>query len=149
VSAGGRVAVVHGVNFDVLERRHPELYGGGTLQDLERRIEGYAQTLDLATSFFQTNSEREFVEHLHRLPDTADGAILNPGAWTHYAWAIHDALEIAGVPTVEVHLSDIAAREPWRRLSVVSDLCVATFAGHGVEGYRLALERLAEELGAG
>ena len=149
MSPGGRVAVMHGVNFDVLERRHPELYGGGTLQDVERQIEAYARAVGLETSFFQTNSEREFVEHLHRLPDTADGAILNPGAWTHYAWAIHDALEIADVPTVEVHLSDIAAREPWRRLSVVSDLCLATFAGHGVEGYRLALERLAEELGAG
>ena len=87
--------------------------------------------------FFQTNAEGAFVEHLHDLAETADAVILNPGAWTHYAWAIHDALEIAGLPAVEVHLSDVRAREAWRRVSVIEDLCIATVAGHaGVEGYR-------------
>jgi 3-dehydroquinate dehydratase-2 len=112
-------------------------------------ISVYASELDLQPSFFSTNSEREFIEHLHGAREFADALVVNPGAWTHYAWAIHDALEVAGVPAVEVHLSDIQAREPWRRLSVISDLCVATFAGHGVEGYRMALERLRTELQTG
>jgi 3-dehydroquinate dehydratase-2 len=138
---------MHGVNFDVLERRAGVHYGGLGLAELEAVIEGYAAELGLQASFFQTNSEREFVECLHAADERTDALIVNPGAWTHYAWAIHDALAIVTVPTVEVHLSDIAAREPWRRLSVVGDLCIATFAGHGVEGYRLALGRLAGVLG--
>ena len=96
--------------------------------------------------FFQTNAEHEFVEHLHRLEGLADAIVMNPGAWTHYAWAIRDALEIAALPTVEVHLSDVDAREEWRRLSVVRELCVATVKGQGVEGYRAALQRVKEEL---
>lgn len=142
------VAVMHGVNFDVLDRRDPSLYGGRTLRGLEETIEQYARDVGLRARCFQTNSEREFVEFLHGLSGSAEGVVLNPGAWTHYAWAIHDALEIAALPAVEVHLTDIAAREPWRRVSVIGDLCIATIAGHGVEGYRLALERLAAELGA-
>jgi 3-dehydroquinate dehydratase-2 len=137
---------MHGVNFDALERRNPSLYGGRTLRGLEDTIEGYARDAGMQASCFQTNSEREFVEHLHGLPDTADAVVLNPGAWTHYAWAIHDALEIAALPAVEVHLTDINARESWRRLSVISDLCLVTIAGQGVEGYRLAMQRLAAEL---
>jgi 3-dehydroquinate dehydratase-2 len=78
----------------------------------------------------------------------ADAIVLNPGAWTHYAWAIRDALEIAALPAVEVHLSDVMAREPWRHHSVVSELCVATVSGQGVDGYRVALERLKQELAA-
>jgi 3-dehydroquinate dehydratase-2 len=76
----------------------------------------------------------------------ADGIVLNPGAWTHYAWAIRDALEIAALPTVEVHLSDVEEREEWRRLSVVRELCLATVSGEGADGYRAALVRLKEEL---
>jgi 3-dehydroquinate dehydratase II len=147
VSDGRSVAVVHGVNFDVLDRRDPSLYGGRTLRGLEEAIVQFGHEVGLNASCFQTNSERELVEHLHHLPGVADAVILNPGAWTHYAWAIHDALEIAALPAVEVHLSDINAREPWRRLSVISDLCIDTISGHGVEGYRIAMERLASELG--
>jgi 3-dehydroquinate dehydratase-2 len=141
-----RIEVMHGVNLDQLGRRDPAIYGSMTLLDLQDQIAGYAHELGLATSFFQTNAEGEFVEHLHRLGEMADGVILNPGAWTHYSWAIRDALEIAAVPAVEVHLSDVMAREEWRRQSVVRDLCVATVAGRGAEGYRDALARLAEEL---
>ena len=89
------------------------------------------------------------MERLHALAADADAVILNPGAWTHYAWAIHDALAVAGVPAVEVHLSDIESREPWRALSVIRELCLESVIGRGVEGYRMALERLASELGAG
>ncbi len=106
-----RVAVLHGVNLDVLDRRPAEHYGGLSLTALENRIEGFARELDLDLSFFQTNHEGEYVEELHRSSDYADGLILNPGAWTHYAWALRDALEIAALPAVEVHLSDVKARE--------------------------------------
>jgi 3-dehydroquinate dehydratase-2 len=141
-----RVEVMHGVNLDQLGRRPESIYGDLTFDRLELRVSGYAQDLGLQVRFFQSNAEHEFVEHLHRLEGLADAIVMNPGAWTHYAWAIRDALEIAALPTVEVHLSDVAAREEWRRLSVVRELCVATVSGQGVEGYRAALERVKEEL---
>lgn len=141
-----RVEVMHGVNLNQLGRRDPLLYGTLTLGELERRIEHDAHALGLATRFFQTNHEGAFVEHLHALQGEADAILLNPGSWTHYAWAIRDALEIAALPAIEVHLSDVQAREPWRRVSVIRDLCFATISGRGPDGYRDALERLREEL---
>jgi 3-dehydroquinate dehydratase-2 len=141
-----RIEVMHGVNLDQLGRRNPEHYGGLSFDRLEQRIEEFARPLGLTTRFFQTNAEDEFVGHLHRVEDFADGIILNPGAWTHYSWAIHDALEIAGLPAVEVHLSDVMARDEFRRVSVVRDLCFATVSGQGVDGYREALTRLKENL---
>ena len=141
-----RVEVLHGVNFDVLGRRDPELYGGMSLPELELQIKRYAHDLDLGVTFFQSNFEGEFVEYLHRLPELADAAIINAGAWTHYSYAIRDALEIAGVPVVEVHLSDVSAREEWRRHSVFEGLVLGVVAGKGPEGYRDALEMLKGEL---
>jgi 3-dehydroquinate dehydratase II len=143
-----RVEVMHGVNLDQLGRRDPGVYGGLSFDALEMRIEAAARELDLVPRFFQTNHEGNFVEHLHRLEGLADGILLNPGAWTHYSWAIRDALELAGLPAVEVHLSDVTAREQFRRTSVVGDLCVETFAGDGVESYRRGLERLRLEFAA-
>jgi 3-dehydroquinate dehydratase-2 len=140
--ASHRIEVMHGVNLDMLGRRDPAHYGTLTLSELEQRVDAFAAELGLRARFFQTNSECELVERLHLLRDDADGIVINPGAWTHYAWAIHDALEIAGLPAVEVHLSDIKAREPWRRVSVIEDLCVASISGQGLDGYRLALQRL-------
>jgi len=137
---------MHGVNLDQLGRRDPEHYGGATFTELEVRVEGFARGLGLVPRFFQSNHEGEFVEHLHELDGLADGVLLNPGAWTHYAWAIRDALELTGLPAVEVHLSDVQAREAFRRVSVVRDVCVATVSGQGVEGYRAALARLREAL---
>ncbi len=142
-----RVQVMHGVNLDQLGRRDPEHYGSLTFTQLEQRIDAFADELGLDARFFQTNSETEFVEHLHRVEEVADGIVLNPGAWTHYSWAIHDALELAGLPAVEVHLSDVSAREEWRSVSVVGDLCVATVSGKGPDGYREALVALRSELG--
>jgi 3-dehydroquinate dehydratase-2 len=141
-----RIEVMHGVNLDQLGRRDPEHYGGLNFDRLEQKIGAFARELGLTTRFFQTNSEEEFVEHLHRLEDITDGIIMNPGAWTHYSYAIRDALEIAALPTVEVHLSDVDAREEFRRISVVRDICFATVKGRGVDGYREALHRLKEEL---
>ena len=146
MSVRNRINVIHGVNLDMLGRRPAEIYGNITFDQLEQRIGAFASELDLSPSFFQTNHEGALVEHLHRVEGLADGIIINPGAWTHYAWAIRDALEVAALPTVEVHLSDTDAREEWRRLSVVRDVCVATVKGAGVDGYREALARLKQEL---
>ena len=144
-----RIHVMHGVNLDMLGRRDPEHYGGLDLTEVERRVAEYGMELGLELRFFQTNFEGEFVEELHRSDGLAEGLLLNPGAWTHYSWAIRDALEIAGLPAVEVHLSDVGSREAWRRISVIRELCVATVAGKGVEGYREGLQRLREELSSG
>jgi 3-dehydroquinate dehydratase-2 len=143
-----RIEVMHGVNLDQLGRRDPAHYGSLTLDALELRIQSMAGELGLEPRFFHTNHEGEFVEHLHRLEGLADGLLLNPGAWTHYSYAIHDALELTGLPAVEVHLSDIEHREAWRQVSVIRELSVASVAGRGVEGYREGLERLRAELAA-
>ncbi len=139
---GRRVEILHGVNLNLLGERDPLHYGTLTLADLQAQILAWAAKLGLDASFFQTNAESEYVERLHSLRGQVDGVILNPGSWTHYAYAIHDALELTGLLAVEVHLSDIHAREPWRKLSVIGDLCLATFSGMGPDGYKLALERL-------
>jgi 3-dehydroquinate dehydratase-2 len=141
-----RVDVLHGVNFDVLGRREKAHYGGLSLPELEVRIQGHARELGLEASFYQSNHEGEYCEFLHRASERADGLLLNPGAWTHYSWAIHDALEITGLPSVEVHLSAIDEREEWRRVSVIRDLCLGVVQGKGVDGYRAALEMLKEAM---
>jgi 3-dehydroquinate dehydratase-2 len=141
-----RVEVMHGVNLDQLGRRDPLLYGTLTLTELERRIERDARGLGLTMSFFHTNHEGAYVERLHSLAGRVDALVLNPGSWTHYAWSIRDALEIAAVPALEIHLSDVGQREPWRRVSVIADLCFATISGRGPDGYRDALAQVQEEL---
>jgi len=144
-----RVAVLHGVNFDILERRDPAMYGGLSLYELEAKIQRWAHELGLEAIFFQTNAEGEFCEYLHRVPELADAALVNAGAWTHYSWAIADALAVAAVPTVEVHLSDVESRDDWRKLSVFDGLALAKVSGMGPDGYQKALGLLADELGAG
>jgi len=141
-----RIEVMHGVNLDQLGRRDPVLYGTLTLPELERRIEDEARERGMVTRFFHSNHEGAFVEHLHALREDADAILLNPGAWGHYAWAIRDALEITGLPALEIHLSDVQSREPWRRVSVLEGLCFATVSGRGPDGYRDALELLREHL---
>jgi len=144
-----RVEVLHGVNLDMLGSRDHDIYGDFTLPELETRIKRHARELDLEAAFFQTNSEGEFVEHLHRLPDRADAALINAGAWTHYSWAIRDALDLTQIPTVEVHISDISKREEWRRHSVFEglDLIIGQVYGKGPDGYQEALELIAKRLG--
>jgi 3-dehydroquinate dehydratase-2 len=144
--AHNRIHVMHGVNLDQIGRRDPVHYGGITFLQLEQAIDGYADELGLDARFFQTNHEGEFVEELHRASDLADGLIVNAGAWSHYSRAIGDALQFAGIPAVEVHLSDVMAREEWRHVSVLSDHCIATVAGKGVDGYRDALASLQARL---
>jgi 3-dehydroquinate dehydratase II len=137
-----RVDVLNGVNLDQLGRRDTDHYGAATLAELEVRVKKFARELDLEATFWQTNHEGEYCESLHIAAERADGLILNPGAWTHYSWAIREALEVAGIPAVEVHLSAIEEREEWRRTSVIRDLCVGSVQGKGVEGYREAFEML-------
>ena len=142
-----RIEVMHGVNLDRLGERDPRHYGSLTLRELELSIAAAGRKLGVALSFFQTNHEGEFVERLHSLRGTTDAIVLNPGAWTHYSYAIRDALEIAGLPAVEVHLSDVEAREAWRRRSTIRELCELRIAGKGSDGYIEALAHLCRVLG--
>ena len=141
-----RVAVLHGVNFDALNRRPAEHYGGLTFDRLERRIDAFARELGLDARFFHSNHEGEYVEEIHKASDYADGLLLNPGAWTHYAWSLREAVELCGLPVVEVHLSDVDSREPFRHVSVLEDVRSARVSGRGVDGYRDALAALKELL---
>jgi 3-dehydroquinate dehydratase-2 len=137
-----RVDVMHGVNLDQIGRRDPAHYGHFTFTELEVRVKKFARDLGLEATFWQTNHEGEFCETLHIAAERTDGLLLNPGAWTHYSYAIRDALELCAVPAVEVHLSAIDQREEWRRRSVIRDLCVGSVQGKGLDGYREALEIL-------
>ena len=140
-----RVAVLNGVNLDVLHRRDPKLYGGLSLNQLETQIYEWAKELELLAECRQTNSEAEYVGWCHDAFDWAGGVVVNPGAWSHYSYAIRDAVELFTVPVVEVHLSDITAREEWRRHSVISDVVTCRVIGKGPEGYHDALQYLAVE----
>jgi 3-dehydroquinate dehydratase II len=142
-----QVVVLNGVNLDVLARRDPALYGGLSLSELETRIYEWASELGCAVRCRQTNHEGEYVEWCHDAVDTADGIIANPGAWTHYSYAIRDALELLQAPIVEVHLSNIEEREEWRRKSVIADLAAKRVLGKGPDGYREALEFIVEQVG--
>ena len=138
-----RVDVLNGVNLDVLERRDPAIYGGLSLHELEQRIESWAEELGCTVRCRQTNSEGEFVDWCHQSLDWAEGVIVNPGAWTHYSYAIRDALELFPGPIVEVHLSNPEEREDWRRHSVIADLAAERVLGRGPDGYRDGLAYLA------
>ena len=141
-----RIALLHGPNLDQLGRRPSAHYGTLTLRELEDRVRGWGAERDMSVAAFQTNHEGAFLEHVHGLAGAVDGAVVNPGAWTHYQWSIRDALELLGAPFVEVHLSDVEAREPHRRISVVRDIALHAVWGKGPDGYRDALDRLREEL---
>jgi 3-dehydroquinate dehydratase II len=138
-----QVLVLNGVNLDMLGRRDPAVYGGLSLNELETQIYEWAQKRTLSARCRQTNHEGEYVEWIHGAAGDVDALIVNPGAWTHYSYAIHDALELIDVPIVEVHLSNIEEREEWRRQSVIADLVSHRVVGKGIEGYRDALDYLA------
>ena len=137
-----QILVLNGANLDELARRDPSVYGGVSLNELESRIYEWAHALDISARCRQSNSEGEFIEWIHDAYDTADGLIVNPGAWSHYSYAIRDALELLEVPFVEVHLSNIEEREEWRRHSVIAHLASHRVVGKGPDGYRDALEYL-------
>lgn len=141
-----RIALLHGPNLNMLGRRAAVHYGTVTLPDLEARVREWGADLGMQVATFQTNHEGAFLEHVHGLVGAVDGVVVNPGAWTHYQWSIRDALEMLGVPFVEVHLSNIEEREPHRRISVIRDLATAAVWGKGPDGYREALQILKERL---
>lgn len=138
-----QVLILNGANLDQLSRRDPKVYGGVSLNELESRIYEWAHALDITARCRQTNSEGEYIEWIHDAYDNVDALIVNPGAWSHYSYAIRDALEALEVPFVEVHLSDIEHREEWRRHSVIAELASLRVLGKGPDGYREALEFLA------
>jgi 3-dehydroquinate dehydratase II len=140
-----QVSILNGVNLDVLADRDPQIYGGLGLDDLETRIYAWARELGCTVRCQQTNNEGQYVDWIHDARGWADGLVVNPGAWTHYSYAIRDALELVGVPVVEVHLSNILEREEWRRRSVIEDVVTERVIGKGPEGYQEALEFLAQK----
>jgi 3-dehydroquinate dehydratase-2 len=137
-----RVLVLNGVNLDVLDRRDSTMYGGLSLSELETKVYAWARDLGATARCRQTNNEGQYVEWCHEALEWAEGVVANPGAWSHYSYAIYDALELLEVPLVEVHLSNIEEREEWRRHSVIADLVAHRVLGKGPEGYREALEWL-------
>ena len=138
-----RVLVVNGPNLNLLGVRRPDVYGTATLAELEASCREWGAALGIAVETFQSNHEGALIDRLHLAPGRCDGVVLNPGALAHYSYALHDAVEAIALPVVEVHLSDITRREEWRARSVVSPACAATISGHGLDGYRRALEFLA------
>ena len=141
-----RVLVVNGPNLNLLGTRSPEIYGEATLGELEHRCREWGAELGMTVATFQSNHEGELIDRLHDAIGSADGVLLNPGALGHTSYALHDAIEAIGIPVVEVHISDITAREPWRAESVIRPACVAAIWGKGIEGYREGLVVLKESL---
>ena len=138
-----RVLVVNGPNLNLLGTRRPEVYGTTTLGELGEMCRQWGTELGCSVSVFQSNHEGAIIDRLHEAIGRRDGIVINPGALTHYSYALHDAIEASNIPTVEVHISNIAARESWRAVSVIAPVCVASITGQGVEGYRRAIEVLA------
>ena len=140
-----RILVLNGVNLNMLGRREPAVYGSLTIAELESRIYEWARELELTVQCRQTDSESEFVKWCHDAYDNTDGMVVNPAAWTHYAWSIHDALEPLTIPVVEVHLSNLHSRaESFRTLDVTAAAAVGVIQGLGPRGYLMAMEYLVD-----
>ena len=139
--------VLSGPNLNLLGERQPEVYGDETLADHVAVVEAAAVEHGLAVEHLQSNHEGELVDAIHAARGRCAAIVVNPGAFTHYAWAIHDALAAFDGPVMEVHLSNPAAREPWRHTSVVAPVASGMIAGFGADGYRLAVQAVAALLG--
>jgi 3-dehydroquinate dehydratase II len=139
-----QVHVLNGVNLDMVGLRDPAVYGGISIGELETQVYAWARELDVSARCQHTNHEGEYIDWIHNAHGNVDGLIVNPGAWSHYSYAIRDALDILDVPIVEVHLSNIEKREEWRRHSVIAELAAHRVIGKGPDGYREALVYLAE-----
>lgn len=137
-----RFLIVNGPNLNLLGKRQPEIYGTDTYDDLCRMVSGYAAAKGHGVAFFQSNQEGALIDAIQDADGRYDGIVINPGAYSHYSYAIHDALTSVTVPAVEVHLSDITARETWRRVSVTAPACRAMIAGQGILGYCRAMDLL-------
>ncbi|MDP4118151.1 MAG: type II 3-dehydroquinate dehydratase [Bacillota bacterium] len=138
------ILIINGPNLNMLGKRNPEVYGTETLEDIEKMIEGYADEKGIRTEFFHSAHEGALVEKLNEAYGKYDGVIINAGAYTHYSYAIRDAIEILKVPVIEVHLSDIHAREAFRNISVIEPVCTKQIAGFGSKGYLMAVDAILE-----
>jgi len=138
--------IINGPNLNMLGQRDPKQYGTGTYTELCKLIEDWAKSRGDRVSFFQSNHEGAIIDTIQQARGRFDGMVINPGAYAHYSYAIYDALLDSPVPAIEVHISDITSRDPWRRVSVTAPACVAMIAGHGFEGYWEAMEQLKEQV---
>jgi len=141
-----KVLLLSGVNLNLLGSREPEIYGTATLADHVQTAQQEAQQHGIELTHFQSNSESDLVEAIHAARQDCDGIIFNPGAFTHYAWSLHDALAAFAGPVIELHISNPAAREEWRKVSVVAPVATGTIAGFGGDGYRLAVAAMSRLL---
>ena len=141
-----RILVVNGPNLNLLGKREPEVYGTETLDELNGKLADMAKELEVEVSFFQSNSESEIIDYLHKEGFDADGLIINPGALTHYSYALRDAIAAVEIEAVEVHMSNIYAREEFRRKSVMAPVCTGHLVGFGFYGYAMALSYFADSL---
>ena len=142
-----RILVLHGINLNMLGKRDPKQYGTVTLEEINGRLLELGETLGAEVEFFQTNQEGELCDRIHRAyEDRVDGVVINAGAWTHYSYGIRDALEILDVPIVEVHMSNVYAREPFRHHSVLGEIVQGVVSGFGIDSYLLGLRAAAASM---
>lgn len=139
-----RILVVHGPNLNLLGEREPEVYGTLSLDQIDRELEAFAKARGVALKTLQSNHEGALIDFVHAQRRWAEGIVINPGALTHYSYALRDALAAVALPTVEVHLSDVQAREAFRKISVIRPVCLAQVAGLGWKSYLVGLEKLLE-----
>ncbi len=149
MAENSKIMVINGPNLNMLGIREPEIYGNQTYSDLENYIEEYGEKLGIETIVLQSNGEGEIIDFIHHALGNYHGIVINPGAYTHYSYAIHDALKSVSLPCVEVHLSDIHSREDFRRISVTAPACIKQISGQGFAGYSAAIDRLLEEFKKG
>ncbi|MFO7850151.1 MAG: type II 3-dehydroquinate dehydratase [Spirochaetia bacterium] len=144
---GHTIAVINGPNLNMLGAREPDVYGKGSLKEIQSELIALAEELQVEVTFFQSNSEGELIDFIQECRGIRDGIILNAGAYTHYSIALRDAISAAEVPTVELHLSNVYAREEFRHTSVIAPVCTGVISGFGKTGYLLALRALVESAG--
>jgi len=143
---GTKILVIHGPNLNLLGERKPEVYGKETLADIDYWLQSQPEAKNIAIRFYQSNHEGDIIDTIQGAREWANGIIINPGAFTHYSYAIRDAIEAIDIPTIEVHLSDIFAREDFRKVSVISSICIDQISGLGKGSYLEGLKRLLKQI---